>query len=225
MIKFNFVLLACILLVLTSCAHDENKISKPKIVKAFDVLGDGMGENELDYQKYANGRFSVGKVYKINGKKYQPEIDIDYAEVGYASWYGPNFHGKKMADGSVYDQYEYTAAHRTLPLSSVARVTNLENHRSVLVVIKDRGPFHETHGHKRRIIDVSKKAAQELGMMHKGLAKVRVEYLHEETKQLLAEYPFEEQQKAALAFQAAYTKMLAELNHNAKHSSKGSKKS
>jgi rare lipoprotein A len=93
-------------------------------------------------------------------------------EVGWASWYGKDFHGRKTASGEVYDMYQLTAAHKTLPLGTSVMVTHLNNGRSVMVVINDRGPFV-----KGRIIDLSYAAAQALEMVAEGVARVRVEAL------------------------------------------------
>lgn len=105
----------------------------------------------------------------------------EYMEEGYASWYGKRFHGLKTASGPRYDMHEYTAAHRDLPLPSVVKVVNLENRKSVMVVVNDRGPYK---GGDDRIIDMSKKAAKDLGFVNKGVARVKVEYLPKETKRL-----------------------------------------
>ena len=94
------------------------------------------------------------------------------AEIGQASWYGPRFHGRKTASGAIFDQSEYTAAHPKLPLGSRVRVINLENDKSVEVEINDRGPFVPG-----RIIDLSRAAARELGMLEDGLTRVRIELL------------------------------------------------
>jgi len=118
------------------------------------------------------GRYQVGKPYKIRGKVYRPREDSDYSAVGLASWYGRAFHGRKTANGEIYDMGELTAAHPTLPLPSYARVTNLTNQRSVVVRINDRGPFA-----KGRIIDVSATAARVLGFKRAGVAKVKVDYV------------------------------------------------
>lgn len=91
-------------------------------------------------------------------------------EIGQASWYGPGFHGKKTASGEVFDQGQLTAAHRTLPMGSKVRVVNLNNDRSVVVQINDRGPFVDG-----RIIDLSHAAARELGMLERGTTRVRLE--------------------------------------------------
>lgn len=91
-------------------------------------------------------------------------------EVGMASWYGPNFHGKSTANGETYDQNELTAAHKTLPFNTVVKVTNLENGKSVTVRINDRGPYVGN-----RVIDVSRAAAEQLEMIGPGTAEVRLE--------------------------------------------------
>jgi rare lipoprotein A len=95
---------------------------------------------------------------------------IKRVEVGWASWYGKDFHGRRTASGAVYDMYQLTAAHQTLPLGTSAMVTHLGSGRSVMVTINDRGPFV-----KGRIIDLSYAAAQALGMVEEGVAKVRLE--------------------------------------------------
>lgn len=118
------------------------------------------------------GRYHVGKPYKIKGKTYRPKEDPDYSKVGIASWYGSAFHGRKTANGEIYDMGELTAAHPTLPLPSYVRVTNVANNRSVVVRVNDRGPFKQG-----RIIDVSSAAADMLDFKRAGTAKVKVEYV------------------------------------------------
>jgi rare lipoprotein A len=95
---------------------------------------------------------------------------IKGVEVGWASWYGKDFHGRRTASGAVYDMYQLTAAHKTLPLGTAVMVTHLDNGKAVKVTINDRGPFV-----KGRIIDLSYAAAQALGMVEEGVARVRVE--------------------------------------------------
>jgi rare lipoprotein A len=97
-------------------------------------------------------------------------------QVGLASFYGPGFNGDRTANGEVFDQRKLVAAHRTLPLGSTVRVTNLENGRQVVLRIIDRGPFGPNH-RKGCIIDVSKAAARRLGFVRDGLSRVRVEVL------------------------------------------------
>jgi len=98
-------------------------------------------------------------------------------QYGYASWYGGKFHGRRTASGETYDMFAMTAAHRTLPFSTIVRVTNLENGRSVVVRINDRGPFTDK---KKRIIDLSLGAAKQLHMLETGIVKVRLEILSSE---------------------------------------------
>lgn len=118
------------------------------------------------------GRAVVGKPYKVAGKWYKPKRDPNYEKVGYASWYGPTFHGRMTANGEVFDRNALSAAHTTMPLPSYARVTNLENGRSVTVRVNDRGPFHGN-----REIDLSERVATMLDYKSKGVAKVKVEYV------------------------------------------------
>lgn len=118
------------------------------------------------------GRYVVGKPYKIRNKWYKPKEDPNYAAVGLASWYGPNFHGRKTANGEIFDQYAISAAHPTMPLPSYARVTNLDTGTSLIVRVNDRGPFHSG-----RVIDLSARAAQMLGYADNGVASVKVEYV------------------------------------------------
>ncbi|MGC2854160.1 septal ring lytic transglycosylase RlpA family protein [Novispirillum sp. DQ9] len=123
-----------------------------------------------------SGTYKVGNPYQIAGTWYYPKEDYDYREEGVASWYGPGFHGQLTANGETYDQRDMTAAHRTLPLPSMVRVTNLDNGRSLVLRINDRGPFA-----KNRIIDISERGAQLLDFVNKGTARVRVEILAEES--------------------------------------------
>lgn len=129
----------------------------------------------------SKGRYKVGNPYQIKGKWYKPQEKFRFVETGIASWYGPGFHGKHTANGEVYDQYELTAAHKTLQMPSLVRVTNLENGRAIVVRINDRGPFHPG-----RVIDLSSRGADLLGFKGNGTAKVRLEVLEEESR-LLAE--------------------------------------
>lgn len=124
-------------------------------------------------------RYKVGKPYQIKGQWYYPKIDYKYVEEGIASWYGPNFHGNKTANGAIFNMNRVSAAHRTLPMPSMVRVTNLENGRSLRVKVNDRGPFAH-----RRIIDLSRRAAQLLGFERQGTTLVRVEILPAESQQL-----------------------------------------
>lgn len=125
----------------------------------------------------AASTYKVGKPYQVAGVWYYPKEDFDYDETGIASWYGPDFHAKMTANGETFDQNAVTAAHKTLPMPSVVRVTNLENGRSIIVRVNDRGPF--VNG---RIIDLSRRSAQLLGFEGSGTAKVRVQVMPEESR-------------------------------------------
>jgi len=123
-------------------------------------------------QGTGGGVYKVGNPYKIDGEWYYPAEDENYDQKGVASWYGPNFHGKPTANGEVFDQNLVTAAHPTLPMPIYARVTNLENGRSLVVRINDRGPFAAD-----REIDLSRRSAELLGFIKQGTTQVRVQYL------------------------------------------------
>lgn len=110
--------------------------------------------------------------YQIRGRWYHPAHQPDYEEVGEASWYGPGFHGRSTATGETFDENALTGAHKTLPLPGLVEVTNLGNGRSVILRLNDRGPFVDG-----RIIDLSRGAAEELGMLQQGVGRVRVRYL------------------------------------------------
>lgn len=125
-----------------------------------------------DITASGSGKVKIGKPYRIGGRWYHPEYDPDYDKVGMASWYGRQFHGRKTANGERFNMNALTAAHPTLPMPSLVRVTNLENGRSIKLRINDRGPFA-----KGRIIDVSRRGAQLLGFEKQGVAKVRVQVI------------------------------------------------
>jgi rare lipoprotein A len=117
------------------------------------------------------GQYMVGKPYVIAGKTYYP-TERRIVQSGLASWYGSDFHGRKTANGEVFDRASISAAHPTMPLPSYARVTNLRNSRSIVVRVNDRGPYHGG-----RVMDVSQKVAESLDFRRHGTAQVRVEFL------------------------------------------------
>ncbi len=125
------------------------------------------------------GVYKIGNAYNVDGETYTPSENYTYSEEGTASWYGTEFEGQKTANGEIFNPNLYTAAHKTMPLPSVVRVTNLENNKSVVVRVNDRGPFT-----KDRLIDVSEVAAAELGFKDKGTTRVRMEVLPEESRQI-----------------------------------------
>ena len=130
----------------------------------IDQLADAVPRRE-PFNKFAN------RPYTVFGEAYVPVVDEEpYKQRGLASWYGRKFHGQKTSSGETYDMFAMTAAHKTLPIPSYAKVTNLANGKSVVVRINDRGPFH-----KGRIIDLSYAAAKRIGIVGRGSAMVEVE--------------------------------------------------
>lgn len=118
------------------------------------------------------GAYRIGTPYVIGGRTYVPQEDPHYRAEGVASWYGHDFHGRRTANGEVYDMHSLSAAHPTLPMPSYVRVTNLANRRSIILRVNDRGPYHGN-----RVIDVSGKAAEMLAFRQYGVARVRVEFV------------------------------------------------
>jgi rare lipoprotein A len=125
----------------------------------------------------SRGMYKVGNPYQIDGVTYVPQEEFNHVETGIASWYGPGFHTKATANGETYDQGDHTAAHRTLQMPAIVRVTNLDNGRSTVVRINDRGPYA-----RGRIIDMSRAAAEDLQMTGRGTAHVRIDQLGPESQ-------------------------------------------
>lgn len=117
------------------------------------------------------GVYKLGEPYQVAGRWYYPRPEPAYSQTGVASWYGPGFHGRRTSNGEIFDMNALTAAHKTLPLPCYAYVTNLDNGRTILVRINDRGPYVDD-----RLIDLSKASAQALGYGGAGLVRVRVRY-------------------------------------------------
>lgn len=134
------------------------------------------------------GRNLVGKPYTVKGKTYVPEANPQgYVATGSASWYGDDFHGRQTANGEIFSANAISGAHPTLPLPSYVRVTNIDNGRSVMVRVNDRGPY--VHG---RVMDLSYRAAEILGYANRGVGNIQVEYVGpaplngDDTKMLMA---------------------------------------
>jgi len=163
----HILLLCGIMSLLSSCTTGTPELS-------------GMSpEAQARIIKDYGGIYKVGNPYKVAGRWYYPKEDYNYVEEGMASWYGEDFNGKRTANGERYNMNTLTAAHRTLPLPSIVKVTNLQNGRSVVLRVNDRGPYV-----KDRIIDLSKRGAQLLGYMGQGTTRVRVEIMAKESKEL-----------------------------------------
>ncbi|MFI5001972.1 MAG: septal ring lytic transglycosylase RlpA family protein [Reyranellales bacterium] len=121
--------------------------------------------------------YKVGAPYSIDGVTYTPQEEFNHVETGVASWYGPGFHGKNTANGERYDQQDHTAAHRTLQMPSVVRVTNLDNGLTTVVRVNDRGPYARS-----RVLDLSRAAAQDLDILRNGTAHVRIDQMATESQ-------------------------------------------
>ncbi len=169
--RANFLLIALFSVLLAACSsssqqgryameHDAAPLRKPTELEMQDAIVTAVVKSA-----------SASRPYEVRGKRYTPMLDeTGYAEEGIASWYGRKFHNYHTSNGEVYDMFAMTAAHKTLPLPSFARVTNLDNGKSVIVRVNDRGPFHDD-----RIIDLSYSAAYKLGYYRQGTARVKVE--------------------------------------------------
>lgn len=145
----------------------QHRDSAPIQNKDDIILDDAKPKHEV----YAPANL---RPYKVLGQNYKPLQNAQgYSEIGEASWYGQKFHGHRTANGEVYDMYRMSAAHKTLPIPSFVRVTNLANGRQVIVRVNDRGPFHS-----KRIIDLSYAAAMKLGYLSTGTAKVKLDVIH-----------------------------------------------
>ena len=160
----NLITLTLTVLLLTACGSGHR------------ITYSGHEESTEGVPGYVNGKkvspnIKLGQSYSVDGDTYVPHYEPDYVEEGMASWYGPGFHGGKTANGEVFDKHDMTAAHRTLPLPSIVKVTLLSTGKSAYVRVNDRGPYARS-----RIIDLSYGAAKEIGMIAKGTGKVRVEY-------------------------------------------------
>lgn len=172
--KFYFIFIFIFSFVMVGCVSHQSDLYRPDIQ-------DGGPDKHVDVSNIeevipvAEPRTAAGNKspYTILGKTYRvitsPE---NYSEDGVSSWYGTKFHGRNTSNGEIYDMYALTAAHKTLPIPSYVKVTNLGNSKSVVVRINDRGPFHGN-----RIIDLSYAAAKKLEFANKGTASVRVEYI------------------------------------------------
>lgn len=186
---FFALLLGCSTMMLSGCESTSDVVTKTHGSKAGDGYTYGTGPNKTRpypqtekvvikgvrgaTPKYEPVSRGGNKDYTVLGQNYMVWTGCNsYQEVGTASWYGPGFHGNKTSNGEVYNQKGYTAAHKNLPLPSFVKVSNLENGKTVIVRVNDRGPFHGS-----RIIDLSEGAAKAIDMTKKGTAKVKLELI------------------------------------------------
>ena len=151
----------------TRYSHGHEYFSQAKYGRASPkVVADGRPV------PHGGGQYLVGRPYRIAGRTYYPSENSSYSAVGMASWYGAAFHGRRTANGEVYDMASLTAAHPTMPLPSYARVTNLTNGYSVIVRVNDRGPYSGG-----RVMDVSSRVADVLNFKGAGTARIKVDYV------------------------------------------------
>jgi rare lipoprotein A len=164
--QFRVTTCALALLALAGCAREPLRPAPPA-APVTPPAGEGVPRDE-PRARYGNPAF-----YEVDGRRYVVlQSAVGYVEQGVASWYGPDFHGGRTATGETYDMHAMTGAHPTLPLPTWVRVTNLENGRSVVVRLNDRGPFA-----RGRVIDLSRAAAEALDMVRAGTARVEVRSL------------------------------------------------
>jgi rare lipoprotein A len=166
----------CALALLGGCAQTQQHARRSNGHEYFSskVYGKASPRMIADGQPvpHGGGQYLVGHPYSIAGRMYYPTENEGYAAVGMASWYGDAFHGRRTANGEIYDKNGLSAAHPTMPLPSYARVTNLNNGASVIVRVNDRGPYHGG-----RVMDVSSRVADVLDFKGAGTARVKVEYV------------------------------------------------
>ena len=154
-------------LLITGCSSKKENINNSDINRIYKSTSNNNIRNSKAMHR------ATLRPYLVFGERYYPFIpNINDEFTGIASWYGPNFHAKKTSNGETYNMYDLTAAHKTLPMNTVVRVDNLENGKSVVVRVNDRGPFVDG-----RIIDLSNTAAHKIDMVRKGTARVKVTVL------------------------------------------------
>ena len=176
--QFRHLRLTLLLLLLAGCSTAEltvDLIKKSKKRAEQVEIAKAVEEGAIT----ANPVYKIGNPYQVGGVWYYPERDLAYDETGIGSWYGDEFAGRLTANGEIFDPDLVTAAHKTLPMPNVVRVTNLDNGKSLVVRINDRGPFVAG-----RIIDLSREAARLIGYRDQGIARVRVQVLAEQTLRL-----------------------------------------
>lgn len=166
---------ATLMLALGACSQGNQSSTPGQRIGSVDArLGTSpsprLAEPGMPIQK-GGGTYKLGPPYRVAGRWYVPQEDPRYDRTGRASWYGPQFHGRQTANGELYDMNALSAAHPTLPLPCYAYVTNLQNGRTILVRINDRGPYANN-----RIIDLSREAARQLDFHVQGTTDVRVRY-------------------------------------------------
>jgi len=174
----------CVVVALTGCGAPESRYSQEQDAAPTLVLDPDRIADAVPQQTEIRAAGNVSP-YTVNGVEYRvmPVADaFRYRARGKASWYGSKFHGHQTSNGEIYNMYEMSAAHKTLPIPCYAKVTNLENGRTAIVRVNDRGPFHS-----ERVIDLSYAAATKLGYMASGVASVQIEVIDPEVWQQSAQ--------------------------------------
>ncbi len=165
------VLSLCVVGLLSGCATQPQRTAGSSFDPKYGVSASPRVVADGDSVPKGGGNALIGKPYTIAGQTYYPS-EKSYSAVGLASWYGSAFHGRRTANGEIFDRMSISAAHPTMPLPSYARVTNLRNHHSIIVRVNDRGPYHAN-----RVMDVSEQVAEALAFKRVGTAKVRVDFV------------------------------------------------
>ncbi|MEA3243358.1 MAG: septal ring lytic transglycosylase RlpA family protein, partial [Pseudomonadota bacterium] len=165
----------CVTTLLASCSTSQHKHSSSRYTQSQDSAPDRAVDvfdvKDAVPRVEPKSRYGNPASYVVFGKRYHTlSSSMGYSDRGIASWYGTKFHGHRTSSGEPYDMYQMSAAHKTLPLPTYARVTNLSNDKSVIVKINDRGPFHDN-----RIIDLSYAAAARLDILNTGTGLVEVQ--------------------------------------------------
>jgi rare lipoprotein A len=181
---FRLTAFATLVSALVACSsRDDNRASSARLNRSNEATSGRQIDSRYgtspssrlfadgDTVPKGGGSYKLGSPYKIAGRWYTPAEDPAYDRTGPASWYGADFHGRKTANGEIFDMNALTAAHPTLPIPSYAYVTNLDNGRTILVRINDRGPYAHN-----RVMDLSRRTAQLLGTERQGIGNVRVRY-------------------------------------------------
>jgi rare lipoprotein A len=172
--KLNLIL---VLILISSCSTNNKTNDNTEYYKKSKLVSEYWENKAKNNKKYV-GHYKVGKAYEIKNKKYYPKNVTKHVEIGIASWYKCDYGFKYCltANQDIFNENILTAAHKTLPMPCLIKVTNLTNKKSIIVMVNDRGPFKPN-----RIVDLSEKGASLLGFKSAGLTKVKIEYLDKET--------------------------------------------
>ena len=172
LLKPRIILLLSIAFFLTGCqsVHTQNYSS---VIQSKQVISKNTLPKRLAFKKEPLSTYGNSKFYTVKKKRYEVKsVSMGTRVKGKASWYGKKFHGRLTSNREVFNMHKLTAAHKSIPLPSYVKVTNLNNHKSVIVRVNDRGPFYGD-----RLIDLSYKAAQSIDMIDAGIALVEIEVL------------------------------------------------